>query len=214
MNAIHALNTSRLIIATEACWIQALVEDWQVAELYALDIAADINAWAVGWVEWNVVLHYNTQGRTGRGVLPGGPNHVNVGYGSALLLLQNDDGEEALIYQPTYWAIGHFSRYARPGSKRVSTAGSAGIAVASADYEAVRAHIYSGSKGGVVPLVTNAFVSADGTTASVVVLNAGEQPVEFELRDTAMGSGGTLAAVPVTIPAHSIQTLTYSTATA
>lgn len=62
---IHAMNTSKFIIATEACWIDALVEDWHVGELYALDIAADINAWSIGWVEWNAVLHYNSEWRGG-----------------------------------------------------------------------------------------------------------------------------------------------------
>ena len=40
LNAIHALNTSKFIIATEACYIQGLVEDWHVAEIYFLDITA------------------------------------------------------------------------------------------------------------------------------------------------------------------------------
>ena len=75
--------------------------DWKAAEMYALDIAADINFWAVGWVEWNPILHYNTIGRTGKGIRPGGPNHVNAAYGSAMLLRQEDDGTEELMYQTT-----------------------------------------------------------------------------------------------------------------
>jgi glucosylceramidase len=204
--SIHAMDPSKIIIATEACWIPGLLETWQTAELYALDIAADINAWATGWVEWNIVLHYNTKGATGKGVKPGGPNHTGSAFGSAILLLQNDDGEEELIYQAPYWAIGHFSRFIRPGAKRVSTAGSSGIAVVPADYEAVRKHVYSPGTSGAVPLVATATVSADGSTASVVLINAGESAVEFELRDTGLG------AVAVTIPAHAIQTLTYPTA--
>jgi glucosylceramidase len=40
----------RFVLATEACYIQNLTETWSSAEMYALDILADLNAGAVGWV--------------------------------------------------------------------------------------------------------------------------------------------------------------------
>jgi hypothetical protein len=251
LRAIHELDASKFILATEACWLGALEEPWSVAELYALDIAADLNAWATGWVEWNVVLNAG-----GRGIKPGGPNHTGSKFGSALLFLHADNGTEALLYQPTFYAIGHFSRcvyrpllasvgiagphvdrvkrahperrlphptpptplhspsshrrrsFIRPGARRVHTAGG-GLAMTGADYDAVLQHVTGKNATVPVPLVATAYVAPDGASAAVVVLNAGETAVTYQLRDLAVGAGGDPAAATLTIPAHGVHTLTY-----
>lgn len=214
--AVHELLAARqqLILATEACWIDALTEGWAVAEMYALDIAVDMNAHAVGWVEWNVVLHFSTA-PSGRGVKPGGPNHTGSRFGSAVLLWQEDDGFEDLVFQPTFFAIGHYSRFVRPGARRVHTSGG-GVAMTGGDYDAVRAHVYAGTAGppppGQPPLVASAFVAADGGSVAVVVVNPANVSVAYKLLDSGAGPGGAPAAVAVTIPAHGMQTLTYALA--
>ena len=211
--AVHELLGARqLILATEACWIDALTEPWATAEMYALDIAVDMNAHAVGWVEWNVVLHFSTA-PSGRGVKPGGPNHTGSRFGSAVLLWQEDDGFEDLVFQPTFYAIGHYSRFVRPGARRVHTAGG-GVAMTGGDYDAVRAAVYG--KGAPPPapppLVASAFVAADGGSVAVVVVNPSNVSVDFKLVDAAAGAAGAPAAARVTIPAHGMQTLTYALA--
>jgi hypothetical protein len=90
---------------------------------------------------------------------------------------------------------------------RVATGG-AGVCVASKDYDAIRAHALGQSSNGSLPLVATAFVSADGSSASVVVFNPADSPATFKLRD--VGSGVANArAVQTSIPAHAIQTYTY-----
>ena len=103
--------------------------------------------------------------------------------------------------------MGHLSRFARPGSRRVD-AGGAGFAATAADYDAIRAYTLGQRSNGSLPLVASAFVAPDSASASVVVLNAGDQAQSFKLADTL--SGGDLRASLASIQAHSIQTYTYA----
>ena len=209
VNASALGGPTRFVLATEACIIQNLTETWSAAEMYALDILADLNAGAVGWVEWNVLLHYSTT-MYGRGVKRGGPNHTGSRFGSAMLLWQDDSGCEELVFQPTFFAIGHVSRFVRPGWRRVKATGP-GFAATGADYDAVLAHAYRDKGPSSPPLVASAFQSEDGRHVAVVVLNAGDAEVDYELFDSSMGvaSAADASAVRITAPAHSIQTLLY-----
>ena len=104
---------------------------------------------------------------------------------------------------------GHFSRFARPGSAIVPTAGF--TALSSAEYEAVRnrtvvcrASACPPAQG--FPLLSTAWADADMATAGVVVANVNANDVQFSLVDTAGGRFTDCA-----IPAHSIQTYSFST---
>merc|ERR1711966_537668 len=66
----------------------------------------DLNAWSVGWIDWNLVLDFT-----------GGPNHLGNVCDSPVLC--NEDWSD-VIFQPYLHVIGHFSKYIVPGSKRVA----------------------------------------------------------------------------------------------
>ncbi len=71
------------------------------------DILGDLENWAVGWTDWNIVL--NPQG---------GPNHVSNFCNAPIIA---DSNAQTLTYQPAYWYLGHFSRFLPPGSVRLQT---------------------------------------------------------------------------------------------
>jgi glucosylceramidase len=67
----------------------------------------DFNNGTVGWTDWNILLDEN-----------GGPNHVQ---NFCFAPIHGDTQTGELIYTPTYFYIGHFSKFIKPGAKRVST---------------------------------------------------------------------------------------------
>ncbi|MFI0430472.1 glycoside hydrolase family 30 beta sandwich domain-containing protein [Mariniflexile sp. HMF6888] len=83
---------------------------WANGERYGTSIINDFNNGTVGWTDWNILLDQN-----------GGPNHVG-NFCFAPIHADINSGE--LIYTPSYYYIGHFSKFIRPGAKRVSTAAS------------------------------------------------------------------------------------------
>ncbi|MBX3086133.1 MAG: glycoside hydrolase family 30 protein [Anaerolineae bacterium] len=79
--------------------------EWGTGERYGKAILNDLNHWAVGWVDWNLVLDET-----------GGPNHVG-NFCSAPIIAHTQTGE--LLYQSSYYYIGHFSRFIQPGAERI-----------------------------------------------------------------------------------------------
>ena len=74
----------------------------------------------------------------------GGPNHDNTtNFGDPLLFEYNRTGSQRLVFQPSYWVLGHISRFARPGATVINITAGDGVAVTDADYEAVRAYCES-----------------------------------------------------------------------
>ncbi len=80
---------------------------WSNAERYGNSMINDFNSGTVGWTDWNILLNQN-----------GGPNHVK-NYCFAPIHANTQTNE--LIYTPSYFYIGHFSKFIRPKSKRIST---------------------------------------------------------------------------------------------
>ncbi|PWA06760.1 glycoside hydrolase family 30 protein [Flavobacterium laiguense] len=81
---------------------------WTNGERYGSAMIHDFNNGTVGWTDWNILLDEN-----------GGPNHVG-NFCFAPIHADTKTGE--LIYTPSYYYIGHFSKFIRPEAKRVSTA--------------------------------------------------------------------------------------------
>jgi glucosylceramidase len=105
--AVHAAYPDVPLLMTEASvekYDRARLQDWANGERYGSEIMADLNAGAAGWIDWNMLLDTR-----------GGPNHV--GNYCFALLHASDDGQ--LIYTPSYAYMGHFTRYIRPGARRV-----------------------------------------------------------------------------------------------
>ncbi len=80
---------------------------WPNAERYGQSMINDFNNGTVGWTDWNILLDET-----------GGPNHVQ-NFCFAPVHADTRTGE--LIYTPSYYYIGHFSKFIRPGAKRIST---------------------------------------------------------------------------------------------
>jgi glucosylceramidase len=142
--AVHEAWPDVNLLMTEGCiekFDPARLQDWANGERYGSQMIADLNAGGVGWVDWNMLLDSR-----------GGPNHKNNFCFAPLHA--GDDGQ--LVFTPIYTAIGHFSRYIRPGARRVSAATSRST------------------------LDATAFRNADGTLA-VVVMNRSDQPQRYRL---------------------------------
>ncbi len=118
------------------------VGDWALGERYGHSMVGDFNAGTVGWTDWNVLLDET-----------GGPNHVS-NFCFAPVIADTKAGK--LIYTNAYYYIGHFSKFIRPGARRVA-------ATANRDW-----------------LQTTAFRNADGKLA-VVVLNESDKKQDFQL---------------------------------
>jgi glucosylceramidase len=80
---------------------------WANGERYGTSMINDFNNGTVGWTDWNILLDEK-----------GGPNHVG-NFCFAPIHADTSTGE--LIYTPSYYFIGHFSKFIRPEAKRVST---------------------------------------------------------------------------------------------
>jgi glucosylceramidase len=103
---VHDAFPDKKLLLTEACQENGTHHgSWELAERYAAAILSDLNHWAVGWIDWNLLLDER-----------GGPNHAG-NYCSAPIIIDRDLGE--LHYESSYAAIGQFARYIRPGSSRV-----------------------------------------------------------------------------------------------
>lgn len=81
------------------------VTDWGLGEKYGANMIRDFNNGMVGFTDWNILLDET-----------GGPNHVQ-NFCFAPIHANTTTGE--LIYTNEYWYIGHFSKFIKPGAKRI-----------------------------------------------------------------------------------------------
>lgn len=104
MNLTHTNWPKKHILATEATHVNGpRLDDVSRGEAYAHDILGDLNAWASGWTDWNIVLD-----------MQGGPNHLQNMCDAPILA---DPDKKTLHYQPMYYFLGHFSRFLPPGGR-------------------------------------------------------------------------------------------------
>ncbi|MTI29456.1 glycoside hydrolase family 30 protein, partial [Xanthovirga aplysinae] len=104
---------SKNLLFTEGCaesFDPNHYEYWPNAEKYGRSMINDFNKGTVGWTDWNILLDEK-----------GGPNHVG-NFCFAPVHADTRTGE--LIYTPSYYYIGHFSKFIRPNAQRVSTTSS------------------------------------------------------------------------------------------
>lgn len=141
---VHETFPGKNLIFTEGCaesFNKDRIDHWSLGEVYGNSMIHDFNNGTVAWTDWNILLDEN-----------GGPNHAgNFCFAPVHSLY----GKE-LHYTNSYYYIGHFSKFIRPGAVRIN---------ASATRNA---------------LSTTAFKNKDGNIA-VVVMNSGDSPVEYNL---------------------------------
>jgi glucosylceramidase len=97
------------LLFTEGCaerFDSAKYQYWPNGEKYGTSMINDFNNGTVGWTDWNILLDEK-----------GGPNHVE---NFCFAPVHADTNSGNLIYTPTYYYIGHFSKFIRPEAKRVN----------------------------------------------------------------------------------------------
>jgi glucosylceramidase len=132
-------------LLTEACnypFSWDTFDEWHWGEKYGWSMIHDFNNGACGWTDWNILLDET-----------GGPNHVG---NFCFAPIHADTRDGSLHFMNSYHYIGHFSKFIRPGAKRIACSSS-------------RAQ-----------LLATGFLNPDGSMA-VVVMNQGDTPVLYKL---------------------------------
>ncbi|MFL9845106.1 glycoside hydrolase family 30 protein [Flavobacterium rhizosphaerae] len=133
------------LVFSEGCnekFDAAKYQYWPNGERYGENMINDFNNGLVAWTDWNILLDEH-----------GGPNHVG---NFCFSPIHADSSTGELIYTPSYYYIGHISKFVQPEAKRVSTAVS-------------RSNLLSTS-----------FLNKDGKMATVV-MNATDGKVTYNL---------------------------------
>lgn len=142
---VHEAYPSKNLLFTEGCvekFDAKKYQFWANGERYGTSMINDFNNGTVGWTDWNILLDQN-----------GGPNHVG-NFCFAPIHADTNSGE--LIYTPSYYYIGHFSKFIQPDAKRVSTAVSRSS------------------------LISTSFLNIDGKMVTVV-MNQSDKSVTYNL---------------------------------
>ena len=149
-NAVHQVNESypdKNLIFTEGCnenynLERIKNEDPKLAERYGKSMINDFNNGVVAWTDWNIVLDET-----------GGPNHVgNLCFSP----VHGNTKTDELTFTNSYYYIGHFSKFIRPGAKRIASVSSSNS------------------------LLTTAFKNTDGSLA-IVVMNSSDKNLDFSI---------------------------------
>ena len=133
------------LIFTEGCvdsFDAKRIGEWKFGEQYGRSMIHDFNNGTVGWTDWNILLDET-----------GGPNHVK-NFCFAPVHADTRTGE--LTYLSSYYYIGHFSKFIKPGAKRIASSPSRS------------------------QLLSTAFLNRDGQ-AVAVVMNPTDKPATYWL---------------------------------
>ena len=142
---VHESYPDKNLLFTEGCvekFDSTRYQHWPNAERYGRSMINDFNEGTVGWTDWNLLLDQR-----------GGPNHVN---NFCFAPVHADTRSGQLTFTPSYYYIGHFSKFIRPGAKRVSTVSSRSV------------------------LLATSFLNTDGKVVTVV-MNSTNKPVTYKL---------------------------------
>ncbi len=142
---VHEAFPNTNLMFTEGCvekFDATRIKEWRYGELYGRSMINDFNNGTVAWNDWNILLDEK-----------GGPNHVgNFCY--APVHANTKTGE--LTYLNSFYYIGHFSKFIRPGAKRI---------------------ISSASRG---QILTTAFQNTNGSIV-VVVMNPSNDSIPYHM---------------------------------
>jgi glucosylceramidase len=140
---VHAAFPDKPILFTEGCFGAGRdIGSWEHGEGYAAHMIGDFKNWVCGFIDWNIVLDQR-----------GGPNHVGNFCDAPVIV---DTRTKEIRYGPSFYYLAHFSRFVRPGARRIA------------------------SSGGPAGLQSIAFAHPDGSLVAIV-LNKTAAPVEFAL---------------------------------
>ena len=142
---VHEAYPDKNLMFTEGCpesFNSSMYNNWGLGEAYGRNMINDFNNGVVGWTDWNILLDET-----------GGPNHAQ---NFCFAPIHGNTKTGQLIYTNSYYYIGHFSKFVRPGAKRI---------------------ISSASRS---QLLTTAFINRDGKVA-VVVMNQSNLKITYNL---------------------------------
>jgi glucosylceramidase len=143
LDEVHRLFPDKKLLFTEGCQEGGVhMNSWDTGERYGHDIIGDLNNWMVGFIDWNMALDET-----------GGPNHVGNLCDAPIIA---DGTTDTLHFQSSFYYLGHFSKFIRPGAVRID------------------------SQSSLETLECTAFRNTDGSTA-VVVMNRSDEALDFSL---------------------------------
>ena len=117
-------------------------EDPRLAERYGKSMINDFNNGVVAWTDWNILLDET-----------GGPNHVgNLCFSP----VHGNTKTDEITFTNSYYYIGHFSKFIRPGAKKIASVSSSNA------------------------LLTTAFKNTDGSLA-IVVMNTSDKNIDYSV---------------------------------
>lgn len=126
---------------------------WANAKEYATSMIHDFNNGTVAWTDWNILLDQQ-----------GGPNHVG---NFCFAPVHADLNTKQLIFTPAYYAIGHFSKFIKPGAKRVTS---------SVSRSSLLSTSFKNPDGSMVTVVLN---NTDQATKYLLIINGMATEVEI-----------------------------------
>lgn len=142
---VHETFPDKNLIFTEGC-VEKFdidsVSNWSLGERYGYSMINDFNSGVTAWTDWNMLLDEH-----------GGPNHVG-NYCFAPIHADTNTGK--LIYTNSYYYLGHFSKFVKPGAKRIASSSNRD------------------------KLLTTAFINPDAKVA-VVVMNKSNDQLAYNL---------------------------------
>lgn len=140
---VHEMFPNKHLLFTEGC-VEGGVKlgSWKTGERYGRNIIGDLNNWTEGYLDWNIVLNEK-----------GGPNHVGNFCDAPIIA---DTRVDRIYYNSSYYYIGHFSKFIKPGAVRIG-------------FENSNDSIYC-----------TAFLNEDGTTV-IVLMNEKNENINFNL---------------------------------
>jgi len=206
MIASEASNCGGVMVGSDR-----LEQRWARAERLAYDALGDISAGAHAWLDWNLLVDPS-----------GGPTHVSKTSCDAHVIADPERKLQGttLIRQPSYYYIGHISRFALQDSTVVGLTRGEGVieptSASTADkfledqlHEMQKEHRQKALGDSL--FIHVAFEAPDADErglrrVSVVVLNRGDQPVKHTLRDAVYGVETSV----VWAPPRSITTYVYT----
>lgn len=145
LQKVHEMFPNVNLIFTEGCqekfeWKR--LNDWSLGEKYGYSMINDFNNGTVAWTDWNILLDET-----------GGPNHAS---NFCFAPVHADTKTGQLVYTNAYYYIGHFSKFIKPGAKRITS---------SSNREALQ---------------TTSFINPDNSIV-VVVMNASDTALSFQV---------------------------------
>eukprot|EP01038_Epipyxis_sp_PR26KG_P015082 gene15082-20294_t len=108
VNQTYHLAPDKVLLASEGCSCPDVrLDSWIRAERLAHDIMFDVNNYAQGWIDWNLLVDYE-----------GGPNHLGNMCDASIVTLPDYSN---IYIQPKYYYFGQISKFVTPGSTRIAS---------------------------------------------------------------------------------------------